>query len=83
MGQQQHKRQLDAFVDVLTVVDDLAVVDVLAVVDICRKATVLLWTGAWPIPAYDKPELARPRKVILRVLKSRKMTYRGLANSGL
>ncbi len=61
MGQQQHKRQLDAVVDVLAVVDDLAVVDVLAVVDICRKAPVLLWTRAWPIPAYDKPELARPR----------------------
>ncbi len=54
LGQQQHKRQLDA------------VVDVLAVVDICRKAPVLLWTGAWPIPAYDKPELARPPKIILR-----------------
>jgi hypothetical protein len=24
--------------------------------------------GAWPIPAYDKPELARPRKVIFRDL---------------
>jgi hypothetical protein len=35
LGQQQHKRQLDAVVDVLAVVDDLAVVEVLAVVDIC------------------------------------------------
>ncbi len=60
LGQQQHKRQLDAVVDVLAVVDDLAVVNN------CRKAPVLLWTVVWPIPAYDKPELARPRKVILR-----------------
>jgi hypothetical protein len=44
LGQQQHKRQLDAVVDILAAVDNLA----------------------WPIPAYDKPELARPRKVILR-----------------
>ncbi len=61
LGQQQYKRQLDAVVHVLAVIDDLAVVDVLAVVDICWKAPVLLWTGAWPIPAYDKPKLARPR----------------------
>jgi hypothetical protein len=27
-----------------------------------------LLTGAWPIPAYDKPESARPRKVIFRDL---------------
>jgi hypothetical protein len=25
-------------------------------------------TGAWPIPAYDKPELSRPRKAIFRDL---------------
>jgi hypothetical protein len=35
LGQQQHKRQLDAVVDVLAVVDNRAVVDVLAVVEIC------------------------------------------------
>jgi hypothetical protein len=39
--------------------------------------------GAWPIQAYNRPELAGPGKSSSGVTKSREMTYRGLANSGL
>ncbi len=43
-------------------------------------ALCLLW--ALPIPAYDKPESARPGKSSPVICWRRKMTYRGLADSG-